>query len=193
MARLLALVDRRGQRRRPVRVGRHARQPRGRGAARCRRNFAGNFADLFSRFTVAAGLDVVALFAFHGATFLAVRTGGELCERAAATARRLSVPVLVAGPALLAWIVAMGVDRNDKDVLVPAIPAALGAVALLAATLLVWRRASGWAFAMTAAATAALVATIFTTLYPRVLVSHPTFANSLTVDGAASQPYTLGV
>jgi cytochrome bd ubiquinol oxidase subunit II len=156
-------------------------------------HFAGSFADLFSPFTVAAGLGVVALFAFHGATFLAVRTDGELRERAAAAARRLSVPVLVAGTALPAWIVATGVDRNDKDVVPPVIPAVLGAVALLAATALVRRRASGWAFAMTAAATAALVATIFTSLYPRVLVSHPTFANSLTVDGAASQAYTLKV
>jgi cytochrome d ubiquinol oxidase subunit II len=156
-------------------------------------HYAGDFADLFSPFTVAAGLDVVALFAFHGATFLALRTGGELGERAAATARRLSVPVLVAGVALMAWIVVMAVERNERDVLPPALPAALGAVALVAATVLVWRRASGWAFAMTAAATAALVATLFTSLYPRVLVSYPTFANSLTVDGAASEPYTLKV
>jgi cytochrome bd ubiquinol oxidase subunit II len=37
----------------------------------------------------------------------------------------------------------------------------------------------------------ALVATIFTGLYPRILVSHPDFANSLTVSGAASAHYTL--
>jgi cytochrome d ubiquinol oxidase subunit II len=156
-------------------------------------HYAGNFADLFSPFTVAAGIDVVALFAFHGATFLALRSTGELCQRAAMAARRLSIPVLLTGTALLAWIVGTGVDRNEKDVFPPAIPAALGALALLAATALVWQRASGWSFAMTAAATAALVATIFTSLYPRVLVSHPTFANSLTVDGAASEPYTLKV
>ena len=155
--------------------------------------YAGTFADLFSPFTVAAGLDVVALFAFHGATFLTLRTSGELCERAATVARRLAVPVLVAGTALMAWTVGMAVDHNDKDVLPPAIPAALGAAALLAATVLVWRRSSGWAFVMIAGATAALVATIFTSLYPRVLVSNPVFANSLTVDGAASEPYTLKV
>ena len=156
-------------------------------------HYAGTVGDLFSPFTVAAGIDVVALFAFHGATFLTLRTTGPLCERAARTARRLAIPVLAAGTALLAWIVVMAVDRNEKDLLPAAVPAAVGAVALVAATALVWRRASGWAFAMTAAATAALVATIFTSLYPRVLVSHPTFANSLTVDGAASQPYTLKV
>jgi cytochrome d ubiquinol oxidase subunit II len=38
-----------------------------------------------------------------------------------------------------------------------------------------------------------LVATLFTSLYPRVMVSSPDFANSLTVSGAASEHYTLKV
>ncbi len=35
------------------------------------------------------------------------------------------------------------------------------------------------------------MATIFTGLYPRVLVSHPTFANSLTISNAAAGHYAL--
>ena len=38
-----------------------------------------------------------------------------------------------------------------------------------------------------------VVATIFTSLYPRVMVSSTDFANSLTVDGASSAHYTLAV
>src|SRR5213592_3664976 len=52
-------------------------------------DYAGDFWDLFSWYTVFAGIAVVILFAFHGATYLTLRTSGELCERAAATARRL--------------------------------------------------------------------------------------------------------
>ena len=37
------------------------------------------------------------------------------------------------------------------------------------------------------------MATLFTSLYPRVMVSSPDFANSLTVSGAASAHYTLKV
>jgi cytochrome d ubiquinol oxidase subunit II len=37
------------------------------------------------------------------------------------------------------------------------------------------------------------VATIFAGLYPRVLVSHPSFANSLTVSNAASAHYALKI
>ena len=47
-------------------------------------DFAGSFSDLFSPYTVFAGLSVVLLFAFHGATFMTLRTTGELHERAGA-------------------------------------------------------------------------------------------------------------
>ena len=50
-------------------------------------DFTGTFWDLFHPYTVLAGLAVVALFAFHGATFLTLRTKGALCERAARVAR----------------------------------------------------------------------------------------------------------
>ena len=46
---------------------------------------------------------------------------------------------------------------------------------------------------MTALGVLALVATIFTGLYPRVMVSQPGFANSLTVSNAASGHYALVV
>ena len=46
---------------------------------------------------------------------------------------------------------------------------------------------------MTALGVLALVATIFTSLYPRVMVSDPAFANSLTISGAASSDYMLTV
>jgi len=39
----------------------------------------------------------------------------------------------------------------------------------------------------------AAVSTLFTSLYPRVMVSNPDFQNSLTVEGAASSQYALQV
>ena len=52
---------------------------------------------------------------------------------------------------------------------------------------------NGRAFAMTALGTIATVATLFTGLYPRVMVSSTDFSNSLDVPGAASAHYTLVV
>jgi cytochrome d ubiquinol oxidase subunit II len=156
-------------------------------------DFTGTFGDLFRPYTVLGGLALVLLFAFHGATFLTVRTTGDLCERAAWTARRLSLLAVLAGAGFLAWTVATAVDRNDKSVFPPVLPAALGAVAAALAVLLVMRRRSGWAFATTAATAVLVVATLFTSLYPRVMVSSTSFANSLTIDNASSAHYTLVV
>jgi cytochrome d ubiquinol oxidase subunit II len=156
-------------------------------------DFAGDFADLFSLYSVFAGLVVALLFAFHGATFLTLRTTGDLCERAAGTARRLALPAAAAVAAFLVWTIAVAVDRNDKDVFPPVLPAALGITALVFAVVFVFGRSSGRAFAMTALGTVLVVATLFTSLYPRVLVSVPDFSNSLTVSNASSSHYALSV
>jgi cytochrome d ubiquinol oxidase subunit II len=156
-------------------------------------DYSGNVLDLFSAYTVLAGISVVALFALHGATFLALRTRGDLRTRAGAASRRLAIPVAVVVGAMLAWTVAVGVDRNDKSVFPPVLPAALGAAALVAAVVLVARQRSGAAFVATGLAVVLWVATVFTTLYPRVLVSHPDVGNSLTIPGAAAGHYALSV
>jgi cytochrome d ubiquinol oxidase subunit II len=46
---------------------------------------------------------------------------------------------------------------------------------------------------MTALGALGIVATVFTGLYPRVMVSHPDFANSLTISNAATGHYGLKV
>ena len=84
-----------------------------------------------------AGIATVALFAFHGATFLTLRTSGELCARAAGVARRLSIPAAAAGAALVLWTVAVAVDRNDKDVFPPLLPALLAIAAFALAVFFV--------------------------------------------------------
>jgi cytochrome d ubiquinol oxidase subunit II len=156
-------------------------------------DFTGNLLDLFSPYSVFAGIAVVALFAFHGATFLTLRTAGQLRDRAEAVARRLALPAAVLGVAYLAWTVAVAMDRNDKDLFPPAIPAAVGIAALVLAVVFLFARNTGRAFAMTALGTISLVATLFVSLYPRVMVSSTDFENSLTVDDAASSHYALQV
>jgi cytochrome bd ubiquinol oxidase subunit II len=155
--------------------------------------YAGSFWDLFTPYTVFAGITVVILFAFHGATFLTLRTVGDLYGRAARAARILALPAAVFGAAFLVWTVVVAMDRNDKDLFPPVLPAAVAIVALALAVAFLFAGRSGRAFAMTALATVSLVATLFTSLYPRVMVSDPSFENSLTVDGAASSHYALSV
>jgi cytochrome bd ubiquinol oxidase subunit II len=156
-------------------------------------DYAGDLADLFSPYTVFAGIAVVLLFAFHGATFLTLRTSGELCARAERAARRLSIPAVAVAAAFLVWTVVVAMDRNDKDLFPPALPAALAIAALVLAVVFTLMGRNGRAFTMTALGTIGVVATLFTSLYPRVMVSNPDFGNSLTVDGAASSHYALQV
>jgi cytochrome bd ubiquinol oxidase subunit II len=156
-------------------------------------DYTGNFWDLFSWYSVLAGVAFVLLFAFHGATYLTVRAAGDLYERARMAARRLAVPAIAVGAAFLIATVAVAVDRNDKDVFPPVLPAVIAIGALACAGLFVYAGRDGPAFAMTALGAIAAVATLFTGLYPRVMVSSTSFGESLTVSNAASAHYTLAV
>ena len=69
-------------------------------------------------------------------------------------------------------------------------------VAILAAAAAVWlvsAHREGWAFAATTVAMATAVLSIFTELYPRVMVSSTSPAYSLTIHNAASGSYALKV
>ena len=156
-------------------------------------DYSGNLVDLFTPYTIFAGIAFVLMFAFHGATYLGLRTEGRLLNHVGATARRLALPAAIVGATFLIWTVVVAVDRNDKDVFPVVVPAALGIAALGLAALLAFAGRHGPAFTMTAVGTVATVATLFTGLYPRVMVSSTDFANSLDVPGTASQHYTLAV
>ena len=155
--------------------------------------YTGGFADLFTGYTIVGGIAFVLLFAFHGAIFLTLRTAGDLYERARVAARWLAIPAVVVGAGYLIWTVAVAVDRNDKNVFPPVLPAAIAIAAFGLAAVLVYLGRSGTAFTLSAVGTLSVVATLFTSLYPRVMVSSPDFANSLTIQNASSAHYTLAV
>ena len=156
-------------------------------------DYAGGFWNLFTGYPILGGIAFVFLFAFHGAIYLTLRTVGDLCERARTAARRLAVPALALGAGYLIWTVVVAVDRNDKSTFPPALLAAITIGAFGLAAVFVFLRRSGVAFTLSAVGTLGVVATLFTSLYPRVMVSSPDFANSLTVHNASSAHYTLAV
>jgi cytochrome d ubiquinol oxidase subunit II len=155
--------------------------------------FTGNFLDLFSPFTVFAGLAFCLLFLFHGAGFLSLRTVGDLGQRSARAARRLAAPALLAGILFMVWCVATAVAENDRGVLGPLVPAVAGSLALCGAALAARARRPGLSFTLGAAGIVGVIATLFTGLYPRVMVSSTDLANSLTTGNAASSHYSLTV
>ena len=117
-------------------------------------------------------------------------------DRRAARTReaRAAAPIPAAWSAALylVWTVVVAVDRNDKDVFPPALRPLSAIAALALAVVFLCTRRSGRAFALTAPASP-VVATLFTSLYPRVMVSSTDFGNSLTIESTASSHYALQV
>jgi cytochrome bd ubiquinol oxidase subunit II len=150
--------------------------------------FTGSFVDLLSPYALFTGLLFVMLCVLHGATFLALKTTGEIRERAHTVARPTT---FVAGLTMLVWAIwtKTAADRAAVPDLLPL----AAVVAIFAASWLLRERREGWAFTMTAFAIAATVLTIFIDLYPNVMVSSTDPSYSLTVENASSSPYALKV
>jgi cytochrome d ubiquinol oxidase subunit II len=153
--------------------------------------FTGTFWDLFTPYTVVAGLAFVLLFALHGAVYLGLRTNGDLRARAGQWAARIALPAALGGAAFLVWTLIVGIDKNDKNVFPGIIVVVLAVAAAVAAVVLIRQRRDGLAFVATAATIILAVATLFTELYPRVMVSSTNFADSLTTTNSSSGHYTL--
>ena len=155
--------------------------------------FTGTFWDLFTPYTVFAGVAFVVLFALHGAVYLGLRTSGDLRARAERTAARLAVPAALIGAAFLIWTLIVGIHNNDQSVFPGIVVVVLAAAAAVAAVVLTRLRRDGLAFIATGATIGLAVATLFTELYPRVMVSSTSFADSLTTTNSSSGHYTLVV
>ena len=128
--------------------------------------YTGTFWDLFTPYTVVAGLAFVLLFALHGAVYLGLRTDGDLRDRAEQWAARLAVPAALGGAAFPIWTLIVGIDKNDKNVFPGIVVVGLAAAAALAAVVLTRRRQESAAFVATAATIVLAVATLFTELIP---------------------------
>ncbi|MET9338953.1 cytochrome d ubiquinol oxidase subunit II [Nonomuraea sp. NPDC004354] len=145
--------------------------------------YTGTLLTLLNPYALLGGIATAALFALHGATFLALRTTGELRQRATRVTRLLGpVAAVLAGLFLVLTV-------DNPLTWIAVVVAAGGLVTAVGATL---RGRDGWAFTGTALAIVALVVTLFGNLFPDVMPALDP-ANSLTVTNAASSPYTLTV
>jgi cytochrome bd ubiquinol oxidase subunit II len=155
-------------------------------------NYVGGFWNLLNPYALLGGVVSLCGFILHGATFLSLKTSGSLMESANKAAWRMWIPTLVVLVIFSIYSYFTLDLVNTLGVNPGIIP--IGAVtALLLAGYFIRISRDGWAFAMTAAAIGLATATIFLTLYPRVLVSSLNPLWSLTIYNSASGSYTLGV
>jgi cytochrome bd ubiquinol oxidase subunit II len=151
-------------------------------------DYTGSFWNLLTPYGIFVGLTFLALTLTHGATFLDLKTTGEVQQRAHRYARILTWVALAAVLGFMVWTMVIA----DRGVLPPFITV-VALLAMIGATWAVRERYAGGAFTATALAIAATVGTIFVELYPNVMVSSTGSANNLTVANSASSPYALGV
>ncbi|MBT8341730.1 MAG: cytochrome d ubiquinol oxidase subunit II [Desulfatitalea sp.] len=156
--------------------------------------FQGNLFSLLNPYGLLGGVLFVLFFLVHGALWLAVRSEGELHDRAVSAANRLWVPLLLAAVIFLGYsAVATDLYANYLArpylflVIVLAVAGVLGIKVLLGRQRLF--------FAWCASAVAIAGATFFgiVGLYPNMLPSSIDSANNLTALNGSSSPLTLKI
>ncbi|MDP9862408.1 MULTISPECIES: cytochrome d ubiquinol oxidase subunit II [Streptosporangium] len=148
--------------------------------------YTGSLLTLLNPYALLGGLATLVLFTLQGALFVRLKTGGELRERAARLIR-VAAPAALAVGGLFLVITQLTVGRPVTWATV-----ALAAAAIAGALVATVRGRDGWAFTANTVAIVAVTVTLFATLWPDVMPALDP-ANSLTVDNAASSPYTLTV
>jgi cytochrome bd ubiquinol oxidase subunit II len=154
--------------------------------------YAGGLFTLLNLYALLGGIAFVALFTLHGAIFLNMKTSGKFETKAHQMAQRLWIPTVVI---LILFLVASlsATDLLDQRGAVSLIIPLIGLIALLATGYFLRKKRGGLAFVMTCVTILFVGMTLFVILYPRVLISSLDPAWSLTIENAASSPYTLQV
>ncbi|MGW7564727.1 cytochrome d ubiquinol oxidase subunit II [Streptomyces tendae] len=149
--------------------------------------YVGSVWDLLNPYALLGGLVTLTLFTFHGTVFTALKTVGEIRERARALALRVGLVTAVLALAFLIWTQA---DSGDAKSLVALVVAVAALVAALTAN---QAGREGWSFALSGVTIVAAVAMLFLTLFPNVMPSTLNADWSLTVTNASSSAYTLKI
>ena len=149
--------------------------------------YVGGFFALLNPFALLGGATTLMIFLTHGAIYLALKTEGDIRERAGALASKLSIVTVVVAGTFAVWA-QVAYSRNTWT-WAAVVVAAAALVGVVVATRL---RREGWAFLLSAVAIVGAVVLIFGSLYPNVMPAFVT-ANSLTVTNASSSSYTLTV
>jgi cytochrome d ubiquinol oxidase subunit II len=150
--------------------------------------FAGSFVDLLNPYSLWVGVTLVTLCVFHGATFLSLKTEGDVRDRSATIAGKAGP---IAGAAVVifgAWTL-LGVHATASA----AAFFVLAVVAVAVAHRFAKSGQDGRAFLATAVAIGATVLALFSDLFPKVMVSSTNAAYDLTVSNTSSSAYTLKV
>lgn len=150
--------------------------------------YTGSFFTLLNPYALLGGVVTLLLCTTHGANFIALKTKGDMRERAHGLVLKLGIASAVVAVIFLGWTL-IG-ESAPVGAWIAAVLAAVALVGSIAANL---AHRDGWAFTLTAFTLGLAVITLFLTLYPDVMPSSVNDAYSLTIHNASSTAYTLKV
>jgi cytochrome d ubiquinol oxidase subunit II len=149
------------------------------------KEYVGSFFDLLNPYALLGGLVTLTVFLVHGALFVALKTVGDIRQRATALALKVGIAAAALAVVFIVWT---GVDQDE---LLVWLLGAAAAAAFVAALALALRRREGAAFAATATTIGLFASMLFVGLFPDVMPSSLNPAWNLTTTNAASTHTTL--
>lgn len=151
--------------------------------------YEGTLLTLLNPYGLLGGLTLLLLCFNHGLVFVALKTLGDMRDRARALATKVGLATIVAGAAFLIWTIVMHLDSDYAWAIIAC--AAIAAVALIAAWVANLRGREGWAFTGNVVAIMFALLAIFMALFPNLMHSSIDPAFSMSIEGAASSLKTL--
>ncbi|GAB3622804.1 cytochrome d ubiquinol oxidase subunit II [Mariniluteicoccus endophyticus] len=146
----------------------------------------GNFLGLFMPFALIGGLLFVALFLFHGAVYISLKTKGDIRERSRDFAGKVGLAAVGLMAVFTVWqSVAYGKGINW-------LTTAVAVVCLTGAWFMNGKGREGIAFVLSCAAILALIAGDFISMFPNAITATDV-ANNMPLTEATSSPYTLRI
>lgn len=154
--------------------------------------YKGTFWDLLSLYTIIGGIAFLLVFAYHGTVFLTLRLADT-----ALIERLRKVSVCVGGTAAIFYVLCMVFTVLNTDMwnnILSAIFMVLAAAVFVISILLVYKsRQYVKGFICSSLAIVFTTLSVFTGLFPRILISTLNPDWSLTIYNASSTEYTLQV
>ena len=151
--------------------------------------YEGTVFTLLNPYSLLAGVAVTLVVYTHGLVYVALKTTGDMRERARALATKVGIIAIVVGAVFLIWTI-MQHSASDSALAV-IITSAIAALGLIAAWFANLRGREGWAFVGNTVAIAFVLLAIFSAMFPNVMTSSIDPAYSMTIEGAASSQMTL--
>lgn len=152
-------------------------------------DFTGNFFSLLTPYTLVAGLAGLSFMLYHGSVYLSLKTSGPVLERSQKLSKTLGLSTLALG--ILFAIVSLLLKGTGNMLSVGFFTLTL--LIAIGSYFMSVKKSYGTALLLNGFAVVTVMISLFSGLFPNVMISSIDPALSLSIANASSSPYTLKV